>query len=36
MLMLRLSGRWLEEAGFPRGRPIAVQVQEGRLVIEAL
>jgi hypothetical protein len=34
--MLRLTGRWLAEAGFPTGAPIAIQVQDGRLIIEAV
>jgi len=34
--LLRLSGKWLEEAGFPIGQPIAVRVEPGRLVIEAV
>jgi hypothetical protein len=34
--MLRLSGNWLEDAGFRTGDPIAVEVQDGRLIIEAV
>ena len=33
---LRLSGNWLAEAGFPIGQEIAVDVTDGRLVIEAV
>ncbi len=32
--LLRLSGTWLHEAGFPAGQPIAVRIEPGRLVIE--
>ena len=31
---LRLSGRWLERAGFAIGRSVRVEVNEGRLLIE--
>ena len=31
---LRLSGRWLERAGFPIGRSIRVDVNDRRLIIE--
>lgn len=31
---LRLRGRWLEEAGFPIGRNLKIEVGEGRLTIE--
>jgi type I toxin-antitoxin system toxin SymE len=31
---LRLSGRWLERAGFVIGRSVKVEVSEGRLLIE--
>ncbi len=31
---LRLSGRWLEHAGFAIGRSVKVEVSEGRLLIE--
>lgn len=34
--LLRLTGKWLEDAGFPIGQPIAIRVEAGRLVIEAL
>lgn len=34
--MLRLRGDWLRQAGFPRGQDVAVEVEEGRLVILAL
>ena len=30
---LRLTGRWLEAAGFPAGARVQVQVQQGQLVI---
>jgi len=30
---LRLTGRWLEAAGFPAGARVQVQVQKGQLVI---
>ena len=33
---LRLSGDWLDRAGFGIGREIAVKVGDGRLVIEAV
>jgi hypothetical protein len=33
---LRLKGRWLDEAGFPIGSKVRVEVSHGRLVIEAL
>jgi hypothetical protein len=32
---IRLSGKWLERAGFEAGHRIAVHVQKGSLVIEA-
>ena len=31
--LLRLKGRWLEQAGFPAGARVVVQVQEGRIVL---
>jgi hypothetical protein len=31
---LRLSGRWLERAGFPIGGKVQIDVSEGRLIIE--
>jgi hypothetical protein len=31
---LRIKGRWLEEAGFPVGTKVNVEVSHGRLVIE--
>jgi hypothetical protein len=31
---LRLSGRWLERAGFAIGRRVKVEVSDGRLLIE--
>jgi hypothetical protein len=33
---LRLSGRWLERAGFLIGRSVKVEVSEGRLLIERI
>jgi hypothetical protein len=33
---IRLAGRWLESAGFPRGSRVVVQVQQGQLVISLL
>ncbi|WP_232477833.1 SymE family type I addiction module toxin [Caballeronia calidae] len=30
---LKLSGRWLEQAGFQAGQSVKVEVQHGRLVI---
>ncbi len=30
---LRLTGRWLREAGFPIGSCVRVQVQQGLLII---
>jgi len=34
--MLRLSGRWLQETGFPIGKRYSVEVEDGALVIRAL
>jgi len=34
--MVRLSGKWLREAGFPVGRRFSVEVEDGELVIRAL
>ena len=31
---LLLKGNWLDEAGFPAGSHAAVQVEQGRIVIE--
>jgi hypothetical protein len=31
---LRLSGRWLERAGFAIGGKVKIDVSEGRLIIE--
>jgi len=31
---LRLSGRWLGQAGFPIGRNVRVEISNGRLTIE--
>jgi hypothetical protein len=31
---LRLSGRWLDRAGFVIGRGVKVDVSDGRLIIE--
>ena len=33
---LRLSGQWLQEAGFGIGQPYEVEVDNGRLTIEAV
>lgn len=30
---LRLQGQWLEQAGFPVGTRVVVQVQEGKIVL---
>lgn len=32
---VHVKGYWLEEAGFPVGTPLQVEVSEGRLVISA-
>ena len=32
---LRLSGQWLERAGFDRGRKFHVQVHDGRITLRA-
>jgi hypothetical protein len=34
--MLRLSGHWLGDAGFPKGQEYEIEVAEGRLVLRAL
>ena len=34
--MLRLSGKWLRESGFPVGRRFSVEVENGELVIRVL
>lgn len=36
MPFVRLSGRWLDRAGFAIGTPVRVQVSRGRLVLEAI
>ena len=36
MPVLRLQGRWLDEAGFAIGMQVGVQVMRGRLVLETL
>ncbi len=33
---LRLTGRWLEDAGFSRGREYEVAVEAGKLMIRAI
>jgi hypothetical protein len=33
---LRLSGKWLEEAGFPLGQEYELEVQPGKLTIQAI
>jgi hypothetical protein len=33
---LRLSGRWLERAGFVIGGEVKIEVHEGRLIIESV
>lgn len=33
---VRLSGRWLRRLGFPIGAKIAVEAEEGRLVLTAI
>jgi toxic protein SymE len=30
---MKLSGRWLEQAGFDPGQRVRIEVQHGRLVI---
>ena len=34
--MVRLSGRWLQESGFPVGKRYSIEVEDGELVIRAL
>lgn len=34
--MIRLRGRWLATAGFPRGARVAVIVSRGRLTLEVM
>jgi len=34
--MIRLSGKWLQESGFPVGTRYSVEVENGELVIRAL
>ena len=36
MPFLRLQGRWLDQAGFPIGAQVQVQVDRGRLVLEVI
>ena len=36
MPFLRLQGRWLDQAGFPVGAQVQVQVDRGRLVLEVI
>jgi toxic protein SymE len=36
MPFLRLRGRWLDQAGFPIGANVRVQVSAGRLVLEVI
>ena len=36
MPFLRLQGRWLDQAGFPIGARVQVQVDRGRLVLEVI
>jgi len=36
MPFLRLRGRWLDQAGFPIGAPVRVEVSAGRLVVEVI
>jgi hypothetical protein len=31
--MLRITGAWLKRAGFEEGRPVSVDVGDGRLVL---
>lgn len=33
---LRLTGRWLDRAGFAVGKAVRVQVERGRLVLEVI
>jgi hypothetical protein len=33
--MLRLTGKWLDQTGFPIGQPIAIEVRRGKLIIRA-
>ena len=30
---IRLQGKWLEDLGFPKGTPINIKCQDGRLII---
>ena len=34
--MLRLTGKWLAEAGFDLGQPIEIEVKTGELAIRAV
>ena len=36
MPLIRLSGNWLQESGFPIGTRYSVEVEDGELVIRAL
>lgn len=36
MPFLRLRGRWLDQAGFPIGANVRVEVSNGRLVLEVI
>jgi type I toxin-antitoxin system toxin SymE len=36
MPFLRLRGRWLDQAGFPIGANVRVEVSAGRLVVEVI
>jgi toxic protein SymE len=36
MPFLRLQGRWLDQAGFAIGTQVRVEVDHGRLVVEAI
>lgn len=36
MPFLRLQGRWLDQAGFPIGAQVRVEVDRGRLVVEVI
>jgi hypothetical protein len=34
--MLRLSGKWLEQAGFQAKKTVYVEVQDGKMIITAI
>lgn len=36
MPFLRLQGRWLDQAGFPIGAQVRVEVDRGRLIVEVI